>query len=180
MSEADRVFARMVPSEPHPAPEDRQYLHIAPRKRGPDAGQGRVVEVIHRRSDRSAEAPREGSRSGRSSAHAETWPDGFQARSAPMPPAAEPPAAAPEPAPVVHVMPGWEPLLPPVEAQAPPAVVPAAAAPPPRKAEPKAPRGRAFADPYASEDTGANCMRCGYLVEPAREKRGLMTCASCG
>ena len=177
MSEADRVFARMVPSEPHPAPEDRQYLHIAPRKRGPDAGQGRVVEVVHRRSDRSAEtAPRETLRSGRSSAHAETWPEGFQARSAPMPPAAEFPAAAPEPAPVGHVMPGWEPLLPPVAAEAPPP----AAAPPQRKAEPKAPRGRAFADPYATEDTGTNCLRCGYLVEPAREKRGLMTCAGCG
>jgi hypothetical protein len=38
---------------------------------------------------------------------------------------------------------------------------------------------RRFADPFADED-GANCFRCGYLVEPAREKRGLMTCSACG
>jgi len=38
---------------------------------------------------------------------------------------------------------------------------------------------RRFADPFADDD-GANCLRCGYLVEPAREKRGLMTCSACG
>jgi hypothetical protein len=36
-----------------------------------------------------------------------------------------------------------------------------------------------FADPFADGD-GANCLHCGYLVEPAREKRGLMTCSACG
>jgi hypothetical protein len=39
---------------------------------------------------------------------------------------------------------------------------------------------RHFADPFAAGDDGANCMRCGYLVEPVREKRGLLTCAACG
>ncbi|MDO9714295.1 hypothetical protein [Paracraurococcus lichenis] len=39
---------------------------------------------------------------------------------------------------------------------------------------------RSFADPFAGEDDGANCLRCGYLVEAAREKRGLLTCAACG
>jgi hypothetical protein len=38
---------------------------------------------------------------------------------------------------------------------------------------------RRFADPFSNED-GANCLRCGYLVEPAREKSGLMTCSGCG
>ncbi len=47
----------------------------------------------------------------------------------------------------------------------------------PRAAKPVA--GRAFADPFAAEDTGANCIRCGYLVEPEREKRGLLTCHQC-
>jgi hypothetical protein len=49
----------------------------------------------------------------------------------------------------------------------------------PRK--PRVPKAavRRFADPFADED-GANCIRCGYLVEPAREKRGLMTCSVCG
>ena len=47
---------------------------------------------------------------------------------------------------------------------------------------PRAPKttGRLFANPFSPDDGGANCMRCGYLVEPAREKRGLMTCSGCG
>ena len=39
---------------------------------------------------------------------------------------------------------------------------------------------RLFADPFSHDDGGANCMRCGYLVEPVREKRGLVTCLGCG
>ncbi len=39
---------------------------------------------------------------------------------------------------------------------------------------------RRVADPFNPSDDGANCMRCGYAVELAREKRGLMTCAACG
>ena len=170
MSEADRVFARMTPAGSHSALEDKELLHIAPRRRGMTTGQSRVVEVVHRHSERSAEAPRQE----RSSAHAASWPEGFQARPAPVPPPLEAPAAAPEPAPPVgHVMPGWEPLLPPIEPEAAPQRQPK------ERTAPK-PRERAFADPFATEDTGANCFRCGYLVEPARERRGLMTCAGCG
>jgi hypothetical protein len=59
------------------------------------------------------------------------------------------------------------------------------APPPPRArrarvARVPAPEERRVADPFDAEDDGANCLRCGYLVEPAREKRGLMTCAACG
>jgi hypothetical protein len=61
-------------------------------------------------------------------------------------------------------MPGWEPLLAPVEPDAPAA---------------KPADGRAFADPFTAEDTGTNCIRCGYLVSSAREKRGLLTCSQC-
>jgi hypothetical protein len=39
---------------------------------------------------------------------------------------------------------------------------------------------RRVADPFDASDEGANCMRCGYAVEPVREKRGLMTCSECG
>jgi hypothetical protein len=39
---------------------------------------------------------------------------------------------------------------------------------------------RRVADPFNASDDGANCMRCGYAVEPAREKRGLMICSECG
>jgi len=35
-------------------------------------------------------------------------------------------------------------------------------------------------DPFNSDDDGASCMRCGYLIESSRERRGLMTCAECG
>jgi hypothetical protein len=172
MSEADRVFARMTPTGLHPAPEDKELLHINARRRGTVLGQSRVVEVVHRRSDRPAEVQRPE----RASAHAASWPEGFQARSASVPPPTEVSAASPVPAPPVgHVMPGWEPLLAPMEAPPPPV-------PPQRQTKasvmPKPPE-RGFADPFVAEDTGANCLRCGYLVEPAREKRGLMTCASC-
>jgi hypothetical protein len=39
---------------------------------------------------------------------------------------------------------------------------------------------RRVADPFDPADDGANCLRCGYVIEPARERRGLMTCAECG
>jgi hypothetical protein len=39
---------------------------------------------------------------------------------------------------------------------------------------------RSFADPFDTGDDGANCLRCGYLVEPARERRGHLTCSGCG
>ena len=176
MSEADRVFARMTPPGSQSTPEDKELLHIAPRRRGMTTGQSRVVEVVHRHSDRSADAPRPE----RSSAHAASWPEGFQARSAPVPPPLQAPTAASEPAPLVgHVMPGWEPLLPPIDPEAAQAVSAAPQRQPKVSAVPKT-RKRTFADPFAAEDTGANCFRCGYLVEPAREKRGLMTCAACG
>uniref|UniRef100_UPI001E36BC7C hypothetical protein n=1 Tax=Neoroseomonas rubea TaxID=2748666 RepID=UPI001E36BC7C len=48
----------------------------------------------------------------------------------------------------------------------------------PRKAA-AAPQARPVADPFDTTDDGANCLRCGYLVEPARERRGLLTCAGC-
>jgi hypothetical protein len=56
-----------------------------------------------------------------------------------------------------------------------------------RRGRPRIPKAPApvstaqrFADPFAADDDGANCLRCGYLVEPARERRGLLTCATCG
>lgn len=38
---------------------------------------------------------------------------------------------------------------------------------------------RRVADPFDTTDDGANCMRCCYAIEAAREKRGLLTCATC-
>jgi len=82
-------------------------------------------------------------------------------------------------------MPGWEPLLPPLEPVEPAAKILAGVRPRPRVAKPERANiqskstQRAFADPFAADDTGANCICCGYLVSPAREKRGLMTCLQC-
>jgi hypothetical protein len=39
---------------------------------------------------------------------------------------------------------------------------------------------RRVADPLGPNDNGANCLRRGYLIEPARERRGLLTCSACG
>jgi len=97
------------------------------------------------------------------------------------------PSVAPEPLPpVVHVMPMWEPspqqpAQPVAEPGEPSAEVAAPVTRRPRLAKTKAPKVaiRRVADPFADGDDGTNCMRCGYLVEPAREKRGLLTCSTC-
>ena len=179
MSEADRVFARMSTPASHTAPEETQLLHVTTRRRGAVAGQSRTVEVVHRRSERVAPSAEMEQRP-TSSAHAATWPDGFPARSAPIPPPVDSLslASAPSLPQVGHVMPSWEPLLAPIQPDDPVTVSAASSKRQPRLA--KLPAGRRFADPFDAEDTGCNCFRCGYLVEPAREERGLMTCASCG
>src|SRR3954467_1668009 len=73
MSEADRVFARMITPGALPSPEDKQFLHVTSRRRGAVAGQSRVVEVIHRRSGQKASS---------AEPDAATWMEGFQDRSA--------------------------------------------------------------------------------------------------
>jgi len=96
---------------------------------------------------------------------------------------------APEPTPpTVHVMPAWEPSPPQPAPPVPEAGEPAVEAGEGRRRGPRLPKARApqgtarrYADPFAADDDGgANCLRCGYLVEPARERRGLLTCATCG
>ncbi len=178
MSEADRVFSRMTTPGSLPSPEDKQFLHVTSRRRGATAGQSRVVEVVHRRSGHMAPSAEP--------ARAATWPEELQGRSASTLPLAEAPAATPVPAPQVgHLMPGWEPLLPPLQPTEPACKSPAATRPQRRVAKPGRSEnqpvspGRAFADPFAADDSGTNCIRCGYLVSPAREKRGLMTCMQC-
>lgn len=49
----------------------------------------------------------------------------------------------------------------------------------PRK-DPLSAPARRVADPFDANDDRANCMRCGYAIDPRRESRGLMTCAECG
>jgi hypothetical protein len=76
-------------------------------------------------------------------------------------------------------MPAWQPTSVRLDADTPAradAPLAAVAPPRPRTRKPE----RRVADPFDAHDDGANCLRCGYVVEPAREKRGLMTCAACG
>ena len=186
MSEADRVFPARKGQGSQPLTSERRLILSAPRRSGPGAGKSRVVEVVHVR--RGGPRPvEEYSRPVPWSQRTETWPEGLRTKPAQPLPSQDIQPVAPEPAPpVVHVMPMWQPSPP-----QPAPLVPKPAEPPvervmARQRRPrvtKAPIAKAgerrFADPFADED-GANCFRCGYLVEPAREKRGLMTCSACG
>jgi hypothetical protein len=175
MSDIDRVFARLGGAQPT-STEQRELRHI-PRKGGSTGS--RVVEVV-RLPTKGAPQGEGGARRSDVRLRAATWEDGFPARSALPPQAAAPveigTAAPPAAEPVAHVMPVWQRRVEEPEV--------AAAPPPPPDAAPPAPAprraGRRVADPYDMEDDGANCLRCGYAVQPARARRGLMTCAGCG
>ncbi len=187
MFEADRVFPRQDKQGAQTSPGEKRLIVTTSRRRGSGVSTSRVVEVVHVRrgmprpaEDHPPPAPRHVS--------AETWLDGFRAKSTLPVPQQNIQPVAPEPVqPTVHVMPMWEPVSqPPVQPEAKPAEPPVETA----IVEPRRPRvskastpktaARQFADPFADDDSGANCIRCGYLVEPAREKRGLMTCSQCG
>ncbi len=185
MSEADRVFSRI----PKPITSFNETRHIvtAPRKNRSGTVTNRVVEVVHvahgtpgLRKNPPHPVRRDG--------QAESWPNGFRAKSASPVPVPDAQPIAPKPiSPVVHVMPAWE-----------PSALQAAFTEEPltqvlrstqtmehdaqHDAASSSPRTvtRRFADPFAADDDGANCTRCGYLIEPAREKRGLWTCSKCG
>ncbi|MFC7540926.1 hypothetical protein ACFQU2_17685 [Siccirubricoccus deserti] len=77
----------------------------------------------------------------------------------------------------MHVMPMWEPSPQQSAVPADTTVAERRRTRLPKKAPEAA--ARSFADPFADDD-GANCIRCGYLIEQAREKCGLMTCSKCG
>jgi hypothetical protein len=170
MSEIDRVFARLGGGQA--AGSDQRELLNIPRK-GNSTG-SRVVEVVRLPSRRTPAGQDQAQRPA-FKVRAQTWEDGFPARTAaPAAPPPEPPAVeAPEP--VAHVMPLWERTVVAPEPEPPP---PPAEAPQPRQRRTAA--GRGVADPFDAGDDRANCLRCGYVVEQARERRGLLTCAACG
>ena len=182
-SEADRVFPRNQFAGTRPSSEVKQLLRIASRRGG--IGSSRVIEVVHLRTSRAKPASADVQRQPPTHlAHAETWSEGFHARSAPM----APPAIPADPVlQVGHLIPSWEPLLPPLQPPttyiAPLVEVTAATcrtkrlAAPDREALKRAPRH--FADPFDPEDTGSNCIRCGYLIETAAERTGLVICSQC-
>jgi hypothetical protein len=176
MDDIDRVFARFKDDKPEPA--DRRETLSIPRRSG--AGGSRVVEVVH---VRSGGAIKDRPRRVAAHVHAASWDGGFPAKRPVVAPILVEPTAVEAALPTAHVMPAWEPAvakeqprLPPVAAQQVEARRPRGR---PRK-EPASALTRHIADPFDSSDDGANCMRCGYAIEPAREKRGLMTCGECG
>jgi hypothetical protein len=187
MSEVDRIFPARKGQETKPQTAEKRFILSPPRRGGPAGGKGRVVEVVHVRRD-GAKPAEARPRPAPWSVRAETWPEGFRAKtvSPPQPATIEP--VAPEPAsPMVHVMPVWEPpapqpALPVIMPPEPPIETVPVERRRPRtpKAKTPEPAARRFADPFADSDDGTNCLRCGYLVEPAREKRGLLTCSTCG
>ena len=175
MDDKDHVFARF--KDDKPANSDRREMLSIPR-RGSAMG-SRAIEVVHIRSSGAPTGkgqPRRLTFTNR----AATWENGFPARPPAQFPAMVGPEAPARAEPVTHVMPMWEPTAAAAEVTTPLGdVAPVAAAveasfPGQRKS------ARRVADPFDASDDRANCMRCGYAIEPTREKRGLMTCSECG
>lgn len=175
MDDKDHVFARFQDNSSSPADRDRELLTI-PRRRGATGSSSRVVEVVHMRPHATGkDRPRRLDPQVR----AVTWEGGFPARqerpgAGPMPEFAA--ATALDPKPTAHVMPMWEPPATRVAEPPPPPPEAAISAAVPRATK----QERRVADPFDSDDAGANCIRCGYRIELARERRGAMTCAACG
>ena len=181
MDDIDRVFARFKDDKPEPA-NRRETLSI-PRRSG--TGGSRIVEVVHLRSGRgSTDRPQRLDPRVR----AASWDGGFQAKRAIAMPDQPAPVSVPVIAPTTHVMPAWDPAVTEEASSAPGSLNVAEASDVaarrgrgrPRKEVSTTPLPRRVADPFDASDDGVNCMRCGYTIEPAREKRGLMTCAECG
>jgi hypothetical protein len=186
MRDADHLFSHSSKRQSHAAPTETRLIVRAPRRGGLGTGQSRVVEVVHLRSSHARPRQADAGPDLRH-AHAETWPEGFRAKPVPPPlPQDITPAAPTSQPPVGHVLTRWTPT-PPLVAQ--PAAEPVAPAPKPVVVRSRQPRAalrspapatqRRFADPFARHDGGTNCLRCGYLVEPARAKRDLWICAGC-
>jgi hypothetical protein len=176
MTEIDRVFARF--QENKQAAEDRRETLSIPRRGG--ATGSRAVEVVH---VRSASGPAAQDRAPRKDfrVRAATWEGGFPAREKAPAPAPAEIAAADAPEPTAHVMPAWEPAAPePAQRPAEPEAAAPRKAATPRREKAPGPAGRRVADPFDAEDDGANCLRCGYAIDPLRERRGFLTCAACG
>jgi hypothetical protein len=178
MSDIDRIFARLGGRQP--AGGDQSELRNIPRKAA-SAG-GRTFEVV--RVPARGGAPRAGAHRTDFRLRAETWHHGFLAKSTPPPSPAPMSVAAEAPNPVAHVMPAWTPAVAEPSAMPTSTVASEAAQPaPPRAKRTRGPEravSRRVADPFDSNDDGANCLRCGYAIQPARERRGLMTCSDCG
>lgn len=177
MDEKDRVFARFK-DERQAVSKRREILTIPHRSRSLGS---KVVEVVRVRSSGTVG---EKARRADTQVRAASWDEGFPAKQATLAPAPFGTATSEVSQPVGHVMPAWEPAEqvtgPAQSAAADDAVIAVRRSRGrPRKEIPVTP-SRRVADPFDDADEGANCVRCGYAVEPGREKKGMMTCAACG
>lgn len=170
MSDLHHVFARFSTAGATETPS-RQTVTIPARgTRG-----SRVVQVVRLR--HGARADEEAPARHAADVGGAAWGEEISGRGSPPMPAAPQETASPAPQPIAHVLPAWQPRQSVVEETV--------EAPLPRLRRSATPRSahaagpRRVADPFDANDDSANCIRCGYLVEPAREKRGLMTCAGC-
>lgn len=183
MSEIDDIFARLGGGRITTS-DGRDQRNIP--RRGKEGG-SRVVEVVHLTAGRPGVRAAVTRRT-EPGVRAQSWDDGFPTRSAPPPssPSAEP-ATTQAPDQVGHVVMGREPVAEVVLTSLParaaveiqPRQVDVTAAQSAGGDTTKQRRARPIADPFNPEDDRANCLRCGYAVEPGRERRGLTTCAAC-
>ena len=177
MDDKDYVFPRFKRDKP--ASASRRETLTIPGRAG--ATGSRSVEVEHVRSGATIQ---DRPRRSNAPARGPSWDGVFAASPAapadvpavsasaePLPPVT-PMVSAPESAPA-NAEP--EPTVEAVQLSAP--VEKGVAAKPGRK---PGKQPRRIADPFDPDDNGANCLRCGYAIEPARERRGLVTCAECG
>lgn len=176
MDDKDRVFARFKDDKPEAS--DRRELLTIPRRAG--ASGSRVVEVVH---VRSGGAIRDQSLRVDTHVRAASWDGGFPAKRPVVAPVLVDAVTVEAATPTAHVMPAWEPTAAGAKAAlSAPTQEPVAAAHQgrgrPRKLTASTP-ARRVADPFDGSDDGANCMRCGFVIEPAREKRGRLTCSAC-
>jgi hypothetical protein len=176
MNDIDHVFARFRDNKPASV-EHRERLSIPGRGAGSSS---RSVEVVHARLGSALSAKANTRRPGLHDRVA-PWEASFPAQEVTPSLAVTEPDLSEAPPPVTHVMPAWTPKVADAEVTASAvAEVPAIVCVPAPSIPARHMPTRRVADPFDAADDGANCLRCGYAIEPARETRGLMTCAECG
>lgn len=180
MSEIDDIFARLGGGRI--ANTDARDHRDIPR-RG-KAGGSRIVEVVHLTTGRSGVGSAAARRT-ESGVRAQTWDGGFPTRSAPSSSPSTQTVALKSPEQVGHIIDRWEPVVD-VAPSPEPAPAPVELQPDPGdETTARTARGgtrqnlRPVANPFNPENDRANCLRCGYVVEPGRDRLGLTTCADC-
>jgi hypothetical protein len=177
MDDRDHVFARFKDNKPASA-ERREKLTIPGRG---STSSSRSVEVVHARLSAVSTA-KEGARRLRPPATSDRWESGLAVQQATRDRLAVEPDLVQAAKPTIHVMPAWEPT--PVAAEVASSTGAEALV---VEAVPVIDKGsrrtgkarRRVADPFDPADDGANCLHCGYVIERARDKRGLVTCVGC-